>query len=185
MVEKTTEFKIKQTQIPGLLEIDISLIEDDRGYFQEKFQKEKLVTAGFPEKFVPVQQNISFNKATGTTRGIHAEPWDKYVSLLNGKAYAVFVDMRAGQTFGKKVQIDLSSTKAVFVPKGVGNSYQTLEDNIYYQYFVNAHWHGGERYVGVNISDPELAIPWPINLDNSKISEKDKNLPMLKDIKPF
>src|SRR3989344_5776623 len=116
MVEKVTEFKIKQTAIPGLLEIDISLVEDDRGYFQEKFQKEKLVAAGFPESFVPVQQNISFNKEVGVTRGIHSEPWEKYISLVAGKAFAVYVDLRPGENFGKKVSVMLTPTKAVFVP---------------------------------------------------------------------
>src|SRR3989344_7973952 len=151
MVEKTTEFIITQTAIPGLLEIDISLIEDERGYFQEKFQKAKLVAAGFPESFVPIQQNISYNKLKGTMRGIHAEPWDKYVSVLKGKAFAAFVDLRQGNGFGQKVTVQLTPTKAVFVPKGIGNSYQTLEDDNYYQYFVNAHWTAGERYVGVNM----------------------------------
>ncbi len=183
MVEKTTNFKIKQTLIPGLLEIDISLIEDERGYFQEKFQKEKLVAAGFPADFNPVQQNISYNKLKGTMRGIHAEPWDKYVSVLKGKVFAVFVDMRKGENFGKKVMIEITPSKAVFVPRGVGNSYQTLEDDNYYQYFVNEHWRAGQRYTGVNMADPDLAIPWPIPLDKAIISEKDKNHPMLKDIK--
>ena len=74
MVEKVTEFKIKQTAIPGLLEIDISLVEDDRGYFQEKFQKEKLVAAGFPESFVQVQQNISFKSTNPKTRRLDGMP---------------------------------------------------------------------------------------------------------------
>ena len=31
--------------------------------------------------FGPVQNNISFNDSAGTTRGIHAEPWDKFISV--------------------------------------------------------------------------------------------------------
>jgi dTDP-4-dehydrorhamnose 3,5-epimerase len=181
----TTEFKISKTVIPGLLEIDVSLIQDERGYFQEKFQKEKLVAVGFPEDFNPVQQNVSFNKQKGTTRGIHAEPWDKYISVVAGKVFAVFVDLRNGKNFAQKVMIEITSTKAVFVPRGVGNSYQTLEGNVHYQYFVNEHWKRGERYIGVNVADPGLAINWPISLDKAILSEKDKNLPMLKDVKAF
>ena len=183
MVEKTTEFKVNKTAIEGLLEIDIDLIEDNRGFFQEKFQKEKLVDAGFPESFIVVQQNISYNKLKGTMRGIHAEPWDKYVSMIKGKVFAAFIDMRNGSGFGQKVLIEINPTKAVFVPRGVGNSYQTLEDDTYYQYFVNAHWKQGERYLGANMADPDLAIPWPISLDQAIISDKDRRHPMLKDIK--
>ncbi len=181
-MEKTTEFTIKKTEIPGLLEIDISLIEDERGSFQEKFQKEKLVAAGFPGDFTPVQQNISYNKEVGVTRGIHAEPWDKYISVVTGKVYAVFVDLRGGIDMGKKVEIEIDSKKAVFVPRGVGNSFQTLEPNTYYQYMVNAHWSPGVIYLALNVADPTLVINWPIALDKAIISEKDLKHPFLEDL---
>lgn len=175
----TTEFLIKKTEIPGLLEIDASLIGDSRGYFQEKFQKQKLVALGFPESFIPVQQNIAFNKEKGVTRGIHAEPWDKYISLVAGKIFAVFVDLRAGDNFGKKVMITLDPQKAFFVPLGVANSYQTLEADTYYSYLVNAHWSADKIYKSVNLADPQLAIDWPIPLAQAIISQKDKQNPML------
>lgn len=182
----TAEFKIKQTEIPGLLEIDISLIEDARGFFQEKFQKEKLVALGFTENFVPVQQNIAFNSQKGTTRGIHAEPWDKYVSIVKGKVFAAFVDLRK-ENFGKVVTIELNPSKAVFVPKGVANSYQTLEDDVYYSYLVNAHWSPEKisEYKAVNLADTDLKINWPIQLDKAIISDKDKKNPFLKEVKEF
>lgn len=180
----TTEFKISQTAIPGLLEIDITLQEDARGYFQEKFQKEKLVALGFPEEFLPVQQNVSYNREVGVTRGFHAEPWEKYVSVISGSVYCAFVDLRKGDNFGKKIVIVIDNAKAVFVPLGVANSFQTLEADTYYSYLVNAHWSAdmSEKYKSVNLADPELAIEWPISLDKSIISDKDKNHPMLKDI---
>ena len=178
---KTTEFTIKQATIPGLLEVDISLIADARGWFQEKYQREKLVAAGFPPDFVPVQQNVSFNKEAGVTRGIHAEPWNKYISVIFGKVFAVFVDLRKGENFGKKVEIQINEKKAVFVPKGVGNSFQTLEPNTLYSYLVDAHWSAEKlgEYKSVNLSDPKLAINWPIPLDKAIVSEKDKNNPYL------
>ena len=39
-----------------------------------------MVALGLPD-FGPVQNNMSFNTAAGATRGIHAEPWDKLVSV--------------------------------------------------------------------------------------------------------
>jgi dTDP-4-dehydrorhamnose 3,5-epimerase len=181
-MQKTTEFKIRDTAIPGLLEIDITNVADDRGFFQEKFQKAKLVAAGFPESFVPVQENLSFNKEVGVTRGIHAEPWDKYVSVVSGKVHAVFVDLRQGIDMGKHVEIVIDPNKAVFIPRGVGNSFQTLEPNTYYQYLINDHWSADKKYLAVNLADPALAIKWPIALDRAIISDKDKNHPFLKDI---
>lgn len=183
-MEPTTGFTIQKTAIEGLLEIDISQIEDARGYFQEKFQKEKLVAAGLPTDFVPVQQNISFNKEVGVTRGLHAEPWEKYISIISGKAFGVYVDLRPGENFGKIVTIELTPSKAVFVPRGVANGFQTLEPNTYYQYLVNDHWSQAGKYLSVNIADPALAIEWPISLDKAIISDKDKKAPMLKDLSP-
>ena len=187
MSEKTTEFKIRQTEIPGLLEIDIPLIEDRRGWFQEKFQKEKLVKAGFSKKFIPVQHSISYNREVGVTRGFHAEPWEKYIGVIVGKIFAVFVDLRRGDNFGKKIEIVIDETKAVFIPKGVANSFQTLEENTYYSYLVNDFWSQDKnsRYKFVNLADPTLAVKWPIPLRKAVISEKDQKHPMLKDVKPI
>lgn len=179
----TTEFKIKETEIPGLLEIDITLIEDERGYFQEKFQQAKLVKAGFPKDFVPVQQNLSYNKLAGVTRGFHAEPWEKYIYIFTGKAFGAYVDLRPGKTFGKVVTVQLNPTKAVFLPRGVANSFQTLTPEVYYSYLVNEHWTPDGKYQSLHLADPDIAVNWPINLKDAIISEKDKKNPMLKDIK--
>ena len=37
--------------IPGLLEFDIPVHGDNRGWFKENFQKEKMIPLGFPESF--------------------------------------------------------------------------------------------------------------------------------------
>ena len=37
--------------IPGLLEFDIPVHGDNRGWFKENFQKEKMLPLGFPESF--------------------------------------------------------------------------------------------------------------------------------------
>src|SRR5665213_122779 len=84
----TTEFTGNKTDIPGLIIFDVSYIEDERGYFQEKYQKAKLVEAGLPESFNVVQNSLSYNKERGVTRGFHAEPWDKYISVVTGKVFA-------------------------------------------------------------------------------------------------
>ena len=37
--------------IPGLMEFDIPVRGDNRGWFKENFQKEKMLPLGFPESF--------------------------------------------------------------------------------------------------------------------------------------
>ena len=39
---------------------------------------------------------MSFNAQRGATRGIHAEPWDKFVSVATGRVFAAWVDLREG-----------------------------------------------------------------------------------------
>ena len=34
-----------------------------------------------------MQNNISYNATKGVTRGIHAEPWDKYISIAAGEIF--------------------------------------------------------------------------------------------------
>lgn len=183
----TTEFTAKQTSIPGLIFFDIADVHDKRGFFQEKYQKAKLVAAGMPESFDVVQNSLSYNKQAGVTRGFHAEPWDKYISVVKGKVFCAYVDLRAGENFGKVETIEITPNVAVFLPQGVANSFQTLEDDTYYLYSVNKHWSADdyEKYCFVNLSDKDLGVKWPIALDQAIVNDRDRNHPMLKDIKPM
>ena len=187
MAVATTEFTAHQTEIPGLLIFDVTSVGDDRGYFQEKFQKAKLVAAGLPEAFNVVQNSLSYNKEAGVTRGFHAEPWDKYISVVTGKVFAAYVDLRKGDSFGKVVTVEITPNTAVFLPQGVANSFQTVEPDTYYLYSVNAHWSADnyDQYCFVNLSDPVIGVTWPIALDQAVMSDRDKNHPLLKDITPM
>ncbi len=179
-----TELTVKKTSIPGLLELNLPVFGDSRGWFKENWQREKMVALGLPD-FAPIQNNISFNKDAGVIRGIHAEPWDKYISVACGKVFAAIVDLRAGDTFGKVETFELTPDKAIFVPKGLGNSYQTLEPNSVYTYLVNAHWAPGISYPSVNVADKELNIAWPIPVSKAEISEKDQANPPLSSVTPL
>jgi len=183
----TTEFTAHQTDIPGLIIFDVTYVGDERGYFQEKYQKAKLVAAGMPENFSVVQNSLSYNKEAGVIRGFHAEPWDKYISVVTGKAFCAYVDLRKGDSFGKVVTVELTPNKAVFLPEGVGNSFQTMEPDTYYLYSVNAHWSADnyDKYCFANLADPEIGINWPIALDKSIMSDRDRNHPLLKDVTPL
>ena len=187
MAVPTTEVTGHTTDIPGLIIFDVTQVGDERGYFQEKFQKAKLVAAGLPENFNIVQNSLSYNKEAGVTRGFHAEPWDKYISVITGKVFAAYVDLRKGDSFGKVVTVEITPTKAVFLPRGVANSFQTLEPDTYYLYSVNAHWSADnlDKYCFVNLADPTIGVEWPIALNKAVMSERDRNHPLLKDVTPL
>jgi len=176
------ELKSRKTDIDGLIEFDLVVNPDGRGWFKENFQKQKLVDMGLPADFEVVQNNISYNEKTGVTRGIHAEPWDKYISIAKGSVFAAIVDLRKGDNFGRLETFTLNPGKTIYVPKGCGNAFQTLEPDTIYIYLVNAYWSPEAQYTFVNLADKTLNIEWPISLDKAKISEKDLKHPRLKDI---
>jgi len=187
MTAPTTEFTAHETEIPGLLIFDVTSIGDERGWFQEKYQKAKLVAAGLPPEFTVVQTNIAYNKNRGVARGFHAEPWDKYISVSSGKIFVAYVDLRSGPSFGKLVTLEVDNNKAVFIPKGVANGYQTLTEDVYYIYSVNDHWSSDKygSYPAINMADPSLNVSWPVPMDQATVSERDRNLPKLSEIKPI
>jgi dTDP-4-dehydrorhamnose 3,5-epimerase len=181
----TTQFTARRTQIPGLLIFDVTQVGDERGWFQEKFQKEKLVAAGLPESFDVVQNSLSYNAAAGVTRGFHAEPWEKYISVVTGEVFAAYVDLRPGDTFGVVVTTRVDATTAVFVPRGVANSFQTLVVDTYYLYSLNAHWRAEDydtRYLAVNLADETLGVRWPIPLEEAVVSDRDRRHPRLAEV---
>ncbi|MFL0291816.1 dTDP-4-dehydrorhamnose reductase [Mycobacterium sp. SMC-18] len=183
MTEYGKPLSANATPIPGLTVWDLPVHGDNRGWFKENWQREKMTALGLPD-FGPVQNNISFNDAAGTTRGIHAEPWDKFVSVATGRIFGAWVDLRDGPTFGAVFTAELDPSQAVFVPRGVGNAFQTLAPDTAYVYLVNDHYSPDAQYVSVNLADETLAIDWPIPLERAELSAKDRTHPRLADIQP-
>ncbi|MEP9382528.1 sugar nucleotide-binding protein [Nocardioides cheoyonin] len=184
MVEPVETLAVEETTIPGLLVVRLPLHGDARGWFKENWQRAKMTALGLPD-FGPVQNNMSYNASRGATRGIHAEPWDKYVSVASGRVFGAWVDLREGESFGTTYWTEVGPDVAVFVPRGVGNSYQALEDGTVYSYLVNDHWRPGVAYPALSLADEKAAIPWPIPLDAAEISDKDRANPALADVAPM
>ncbi|MBG6223464.1 dTDP-4-dehydrorhamnose 3,5-epimerase [Arthrobacter sp. CAN_A2] len=177
---------VHETPIPGVLLLDLPTHGDNRGWFKENWQRAKMIAAGLAD-FGPVQNNISFNETAGTTRGIHAEPWDKFISVATGRVFGAWVDLREGPSFGAVFTAELDPSAAIFIPRGVGNAFQTLEDGTAYTYLVNDHWSADAQgqYVFLNLADETAAIPWPIPLADAELSDKDRNHPRLADVTPL
>ena len=185
-MEFEKELKVTETNIPGLLVFDLPVHGDNRGWFKENWQRAKMTALGLPD-FGPVQNNVSYNASRGVTRGIHAEPWDKFISVGCGEIFGAWVDLRPGESFGRVYTTRLDPSRAIYVPRGVGNSFQALEDGTVYTYLVNAHWSLEQKrtYTFVNLADPALGIRWPIPLERAERSEADLHHPMLADARPM
>jgi len=185
-IEFSKKLVAHETPIPGVVLYDLPVHGDNRGWFKENWQREKMVALGLPD-FSPVQNNISFNEKAGTTRGIHAEPWDKFISVATGRIFGAWVDLREGATFGTVFTAEMDPSQAIFIPRGVGNAFQTLEDNTAYTYLVNDHWSADAQgqYTFLNLADESAAIRWPIPLEDAELSDKDKAHPRLAEVVPM
>src|SRR5215217_5611035 len=117
-IEFSKKLVAHETPIPGVVVYDLPVHGDNRGWFKENWQREKMVALGLPD-FRPVQNNISFNEKAGTTRGIHAEPWDKFISVATGKIFGAWVDLREGPGFGTMFCAAMTAKDAIYVPRGV------------------------------------------------------------------
>lgn len=172
---------VSGSAIPGLVLIDLRVNRDERGWLKENYSTDALELHGV-RGFHVVQNNVVMSATAGVLRGVHAEPWAKYVSVASGRAFAAVVDLRRGDTFGLVQTFDLTPDKALFIPRGCGNAYQTLEPNVVYTYLVNQRWSPSTAYIGVHPYDPDLGIEWPIAPERTVLSSKDATLPPLTEV---
>lgn len=165
----------------GVFIIEPEKIEDERGFFARIWDQKKFEELGLDSKLV--QCNISFNKKSGTIRGMHYQisPYEeaKLVRCTKGRIFEVMIDLRPDSgTFRKWESVELSSEnyKMLYVPKGFALGFQTLEDNteIFYQM---SQEYKVEYSRGISWNDTAFQISWP--LKPTIISKKDLSYKML------
>ena len=156
------DLAVEQTPIPGLLVLRLDVRTDDRGWFDEAWQRAKMTALGLPD-FGPVQANVAYNARRGTTRGLHAEPWDKLVTVASGAAYAAWVDLRADDSFGTTYAVAPRARACRVRPAG---RRERLPDarRRRRRTPTSSTTTGvpSAAYVTVDLADPALAIDWPI-----------------------
>lgn len=174
--------EFKQTFIEGLIEIQPRMFGDERVYFLESYHKKNFAENGIPFDFVQDNQSSS---TAGVLRGLHfqREPHaqGKLVRVITGKALDVAVDLRPGSpTFGKhqKFLLDAALQNMVYIPAGFAHGFLCLEACLFTYKCTNFYNKASEG--GIIWNDPDLGIDWGI--ENPNISQKDLELPRLKDI---
>ncbi|MDG1886611.1 MAG: dTDP-4-dehydrorhamnose 3,5-epimerase [Alphaproteobacteria bacterium] len=174
---------IEPTEILDVKLISAKKFGDDRGFFSETYNFEKLSVGGINVNFC--QDNHSFSRQIGTLRGLHFQTiplaQDKLVRVTKGAIYDVAVDIRKGSpTYGQWVARVISAElwNQILVPKGFAHGFCTIERNTEVQYKVSAPY-SLENERGIAWDDPELAIKWPLGSNNPILSEKDKKYPKL------
>ena len=169
--------KFSELILKGAYTIEPNKIKDSRGWFARFYCNNEFKDLKLDTNIV--QANISFSKDKGTLRGIHYQlspkAEAKIVKCLKGSFYDVIVDLRKeSPTFGKWCGelISAQNQKLMYVPKGFGHSFITLEENTESMYLVTELY--SPKYERTaRWDDPFFNIKWPIS--PTVISEKDKN----------
>ena len=173
-----------KTDIPGLLVFEPDLFEDSRGYFFESYNEKIFREAGIDFRWVQDNQSSS---GYGVIRGLHYQlpPFaqSKLIRVLRGKILDVAVDIRTGSpTFGKSYCKELSAKnkRQLFIPKGFAHGFSVLSEKAEVLYKCDG-FYNKESESGIIYNDPALNIDWQIPAKDAIISDKDKQLPLLKD----
>ena len=169
--------KIRNCPIEGLKIIELTIHRDARGFFIERYHREKFAGLGFGEDFV--QDNHSRSQP-GVLRGLHAQfdpPQGKLVGVIRGRIWDVAVDARPGSpTFGQHHALELSDENGLlfWIPAGFLHGFCVPGDapaDVFYK-VSGMYRPGGE--IGVRYDDPQLNIPWPVA--SPILSDRDKGL---------
>lgn len=179
-------FVFEETTIKDLIIISPRIFTDVRGYFYESFKESDFISAGIKEKFV--QDNHSFS-VKNVIRGLHFQKYPhgqgKLVRCIRGKVWDIAVDVRKNsKTFGKYFSIELSeeNKKMIYIPPGFAHGFVSLTEHTEILYKCTAEYAQGSDG-GIRWDDPELNIKWPVKKKDAIISDKDKALPYLSELK--
>jgi len=170
---------LRETKLPGVFEVQLDPIPDERGFFARTWCQKKFAAHGLNPRLV--QCNVSFNTRRRTLRGIHyqAAPHAeaKLVRCTKGAIYDVVVDLRPeSPTLRGWIAVVLTgkNRRALYVPEGWGHAFLTLEDEteVFYQM---SEFYNAESARGVRWDDPAFQIAWPEKVE--VISERDRSYP--------
>jgi dTDP-4-dehydrorhamnose 3,5-epimerase len=168
-----------ETKLKGAFLIELTKIEDNRGFFARGWCREEFTKHGLNPNLV--QLNIGFSHRKGTLRGMHYQevPHEeaKLIRCTRGAIYDVVVDLRqgsatCGQWFG--AALSAQNSKMLYAPEGFAHGYQCMEDDTEMHYMTTAMYAAGSAR-GVRYDDPSFGIRWPLPV--SVISERDQTWP--------
>tara|TARA_Y100000022_G_scaffold196449_1_gene203461 strand:- start:535 stop:1077 length:543 start_codon:yes stop_codon:yes gene_type:complete len=173
----------QEHSLRGVFIINPDIFCDDRGYFFESF-KDDIFNEKLNCRFI--QDNEVLSRDVNIIRGLHYQldkPQAKLIHVVSGAIKDVVVDIRtSSSSFGKSFSINLNDKnhKMLFIPEGFAHGYLVLEKNTIVQYKCTNFYNPNSEY-GIRWDDSDININWGV--DSPFLSQKDSNLPFLKDQK--
>ncbi|WP_108869572.1 dTDP-4-dehydrorhamnose 3,5-epimerase [Aquimarina aquimarini] len=179
--------EIEHTGIEGCYVLKPTIYKDERGTFFESFQKNVFQkVTGLQIDFVQDNQSVS---ERGVLRGLHFQTGEyeqaKLVRVSKGEVMDVAVDLRPNsKTYKKHFSIILNDQNnyQVFVPRGFAHGFITLSETAIFAYKCDNYYNKSSES-GIMYNDPDLAIDWKLDASEIRLSEKDRALSFLKDLK--
>ena len=164
------------TPIEGVWILEPQVFGDSRGYFMEVYQQ-----ADFERhigRVTFIQDNES-KSSYGVLRGLHYQGGEysqaKLVRVMKGRVLDVAVDLRkSSPTFGEHFMVELNedNKRQLFIPRGFAHGFLVLSDEAVFCYKVD-NAYAPEHEHSIRYDDPTLAIKWPIDSADIKLSQKD------------
>jgi dTDP-4-dehydrorhamnose 3,5-epimerase len=177
-----------RTDIPEVVIVEPTIFGDSRGYFMESFRRDLFCQN---VEVIDFLQDNESKSSQGTLRGLHYQlpPYaqSKLVRVVTGRVLDVAVDLRrSSRFFGTYVATELSgeNKRQLFIPKGFAHGFVVLSEEAVFAYKVDALYSPGHER-GIFSADPELAVDWRLPLSKISLSDKDANLPCLRDAEVF
>lgn len=170
--------KVSKTKLEGVLLIEPTVYEDERGFFFESYNFRRYAEHGIRTNFV--QDNHS-RSVKNTLRGLHYQinpGQDKLVRVIVGEVFDVAVDIRFGSpTFGQWVGYYLSAENKLqmYIPVGFAHGFCVVSEVAEFEYKCSDYYSPQDER-GIMWNDPDLGIDWPVK--NPILSPKDRqNIP--------
>lgn len=182
--------KIEKTDLEGVVVLTPARFGDERGFFSESWNRERMAKQGLNIDFV--QDNHSVSATRGTVRGLHFQtPPHAQIKLVRcgrGALLDVAVDIRRGSpTYGKWVAEELTAEngRQLLIPAGFAHGFVTLTDDTEIVYKCSDYY-APDCDRALMFDDPALAIDWGVDRDAAVVSGKDAVAPTLTDLdNPF
>lgn len=171
-------FELRETGLPGCMELQGVLRDDARGSFLKTFHADFFRSAGLRTDFREQYFSIS---TKGVLRGLHFQrpPHDhaKLVYCTQGEVMDVVVDLRAGSpAFGQHARLDLGARRGnlVYIPSGLAHGFITGSDSATLVYNVTSV-HAPESDSGIRWDS--AGVDW--GAATPLVSDRDAGLPPL------
>lgn len=168
-----------ETDFPGLVIIEPEVYGDDRGFFYESYNADKMAALGISDEW---RQDSHSASAKGVLRGLHFQlppkAQAKLVRCTKGRVWDVVVDLRKDSPMYLKwygIELSQENKRMLYVPAGFGHGFHALED-CEFVYKVSETF-SPDHDANVKFNDPAFGdIDWKLDGEPT-LSGRDASAP--------